>query len=161
MKPMECKLNWVILRNVESNETKIQSQNRRIATLPARSCLAIWIKRLLSKLGLHNTALREYQLSAWGKTMQNLPASTAAMLNNLVLSNSTGFHCRFHSSLTHHSRPQSHTAETRIKRLRCPCPAECFFPLDMCNADSNDGYVVLVRMTARALNVMAAFFWNL
>ena len=26
------------------------------------------------------------------------------------------------------------------------------FPLDMCNADSKDGYVVLVRMTARALN---------
>ena len=29
MKPMECKLNWVILRNVESNETKIQSQNKK------------------------------------------------------------------------------------------------------------------------------------
>ena len=29
MKPMECKLNWVILRNVESNETKIQNPKRR------------------------------------------------------------------------------------------------------------------------------------
>ena len=34
------------------------------------------------------------------------------------------------------------------------------FPLDRRNADSEDGCVVLVRMTARALNVMAAFFWN-
>ena len=33
------------------------------------------------------------------------------------------------------------------------------FPLDMCNAYSKDGYVMLVRMTARALNVMAAFFF--